>query len=313
MTEKASSSEYPLDEWLAKASKCEALAEEEIKKLCDLVKSYLFEESNVHIVRTPVTICGDIHGQFYDLMELFRTGGDISTTNYIFMGDYVDRGYHSLETITYLLLLKARYPSKITLLRGNHECRAITTQYGFYEEIQEKYGNANCWKYFCSVFDYLTLAALVDNRILCVHGGLSPEIKTLDQMRTIDRNMEIPHDGPFCDLMWSDPEDVDRWVLGPRGAGFLFGPNQTLEFNNHNGLELICRSHQLVNEGYKYMFPEESLVTVWSAPNYCYRCGNVAAILSLDENLSREYKIFNEVPESTANIPARKKAAMYFL
>jgi len=310
--ETTSTPEYPLDEWIATARQCKYLEEKDLKKPCDMVRGFLMEESNVQPVSSPVTICGDIHGQFFDLLELFRTGGEIPTTNYVFMGDFVDRGYHSLETFTFLLLLKARYPDKITLLRGNHESRQITQVYGFYDEIQQKYGNPNAWKYCCSVFDYLTLAAVVDGRVFCVHGGLSPDIKTLDQIRIIQRNQEIPHEGPFCDLMWSDPEDIETWQVSPRGAGWIFGSRDAAEFNSINGLELICRSHQLVQEGYKYMFPEESLVTVWSAPNYCYRCGNVASILALDENLTREFKIFREVPESSQIVPARS-APPYFL
>jgi len=229
------------------------------------------------------------------------------------MGDFVDRGYFSLETFTYLLTLKARWPDKITLLRGNHESRQITQVYGFYDECQQKYGNANAWKYCTQVFDFLTLAAIVDGRILCVHGGLSPDVRTLDQIRTINRNQEIPHEGAFCDLMWSDPEDIETWQVSPRGAGFfLFGSRVTTEFIHINNLELICRAHQLVQEGYKYMFDEKNLVTVWSAPNYCYRCGNVASILALDENLNREFKIFNAVPDNERTIPPRTSMP-YFL
>lgn len=229
-----------LDNWIEKVKSAQYLPEPDLKRLCDYVKEILIEESNVQVgknvvycnllvhitnltfqpVSSPVTVCGDIHGQFHDLLELFRTGGEVPETNYIFMGDFVDRGYNSLETFTLLLCLKARYPSRVTLLRGNHESRQITQVYGFYDECQRKYGNANAWKYCCEVFDYLTIAALIDGEILCVHGGLSPDIRTLDQIRTVDRRQEIPHEGAFCDLMWSDPEvcrNVMRcfcsWVL----------------------------------------------------------------------------------------------------
>jgi len=294
------------------AKKCAFLKEVDLRKLCELVKELLLEESNVQPVQSPVIVCGDIHGQFYDLMELFKTGGDIPEKKYVFMGDFVDRGYYSLETFTLLLALKARYPDKITLLRGNHESRQITQVYGFYDECQQKYGNANAWKYCTQVFDYLTLAAIIDGKILCVHGGLSPDVRTLDQIRTIPRNQEIPHEGPFCDLMWSDPEDIETWQVSPRGAGWLFGSRVTAEFTRINKLELICRAHQLVQEGYKYMFPEKSLVTVWSAPNYCYRCGNVAAVLALDDQLNREFKIFNAVPDTDRAAPAARTVP-YFL
>jgi len=270
------------DEWITTIKECKYLPEPDLKKLCEMVKELLLEESNVQPVAAPVTICGDIHGQFYDLKELFRVGGHPPETNYIFMGDFVDRGYYSLETLTYLLALKARWPEKITLLRGNHESRQITQVYGFYDECQQKYGNANAWKYCTQVFDLLTVAALIDGRVLCVHGGLSPDIRTLDQIRTINRNQEIPHEGDFCDLMWSDPEDIETWQVSPRGAGWLFGSRVTNEFVTINNLEVIARAHQLVNDGYKFMFNKQ-LVTVWSAPNYCYRCGNVAAIFGFGQ------------------------------
>lgn len=148
-------------------------------------------------------------------------------------------------------LTEPRYPDKITLVRGNHESRQITQVYGFYEECQQKYGNASVWKSCCQVFDFLVLAAIVDGEVLCVHGGLSPEIRTVDQIRVVARAQEIPHEGAFCDLVWSDPEDVETWAVSPRGAGWLFGDKVAMEFNHVNGLKLIARAHQLVNEGYK--------------------------------------------------------------
>ena len=291
------------------------ISEADLKKLCTHVKNLLMEEANVQPVASPVTICGDIHGQFYDLLELIRISGDLPGTNYIFMGDFVDRGHNSVETFQYLLCLKAMYPDSVTLLRGNHESRQITQVYGFYEECVRKYGNANPWKYCVEVFDFLDLAALVDGKVFCVHGGLSPTLKSIDQMQVIERVQEIPHQGPYCDLMWSDPEDISDWAISPRGAGYLFGSKATKQFNYINNLSLVCRAHQLVMEGYKYHFPEKSLVTVWSAPNYCYRCGNVASVLQLDEHLNQNFKLFNEVSSDTESLPdaQKRKLVPYFL
>lgn len=310
-----------LDEWLHRLrSKHEILPERQLKVACQKLKEILIEENNVHPVQLPVVICGDIHGQFFDLLELFNIGGQVPDKSYIFMGDFVDRGYNSVETFQLLLLLKIRWPASMTLLRGNHESRQITQVYGFYDECLKKYGNANPWKYCTELFDYLTLSAIVENSIFCVHGGLSPDIKLLDQIRTINRVQEIPHEGAFGDLVWSDPDDTESWAVSPRGAGWLFGERPTRHFSRLNGLELIARAHQLVQEGYKYMFHETVasrdaaglLVTVWSAPNYCYRCGNVASILDIDDQGQRQFRIFKEVSASAAAVHPRQLVP-YFL
>ncbi|KAJ9215703.1 hypothetical protein DTO166G4_2809 [Paecilomyces variotii] len=372
------------DEWLEAAKDCKYLSEHHMKQLCEMVKEFMMEESNIQPVSTPVTICGDIHGQFYDLLELFRvaggmpnqpavetpataptvissedieppstitdpklrkklrnadapgddgdddsgsngsgqrerspsaTSGDHAPTgNFVFLGDYVDRGYFSLETLTLLLCLKAKYPDKITLVRGNHESRQITQVYGFYEECFQKYGNASVWKACCQVFDFMTLGAIIDGKVLCVHGGLSPEIRTLDQVRVVARAQEIPHEGAFCDLVWSDPEDVETWAVSPRGAGWLFGDKVAEEFCHVNDLTLIARAHQLVNEGYKYHFANQDVVTVWSAPNYCYRCGNLASVCEIREDLKPTFKLFSAVSDDQRHVPSsRPGRSEYFL
>jgi serine/threonine-protein phosphatase 4 catalytic subunit len=308
----SSSSSNELDEQIERLKRCEYLKESEVKTLCLRAREILVDESNVQRVDAPVTICGDIHGQFYDLLELFKVGGECPDKNYLFLGDFVDRGYYSVETFLLLLALKVRYPDRITLIRGNHESRQITQVYGFYDECLRKYGSVNVWRYCTEIFDYLSLSAIIDGKIFCVHGGLSPSINTLDQIRVIDRKQEVPHDGAMCDLMWSDPEEIDGWGLSPRGAGYLFGGDVVDMFNERNGIRLIARAHQLVMEGHRSMFSEK-LVTVWSAPNYCYRCGNVAAILELDENLEKSFKIFDAAPQEERGIPMKNPAPDYFL
>ncbi|CAB3230118.1 unnamed protein product [Arctia plantaginis] len=215
MEDKASLKE--LDQWIEQLNECKQLTENQVKTLCDKAKEILTKESNVQEVKCPVTVCGDVHGQFHDLMELFRIGGRSPDTNYLFMGDYVDRGYYSVETVTLLVALKVRYRERITILRGNHESRQITQVYGFYDECLRKYGNASVWKHFTDLFDFLPLTALVDGQIFCLHGGLSPSIDTLDHIRALDRLQEVPHEGPMCDLLWSDPDDRGGWGISPRG------------------------------------------------------------------------------------------------
>lgn len=301
-----------VDKWLSKIKELKCLSEHELKQLCEKAKEIFINESNVQPVSIPVIVCGDIHGQIYDLLELFRTGGEIPNSRYVFLGDYVDRGYNGVETLELLLCLKVKYPEHITLLRGNHESRQVCFTYGFYEEINRKYGNTNPWNYFNDLFDYLPLAALIEGKIFCVHGGLSPFLATVDQIRLINRKMEIPHDGPFCDLMWSDPDDIETWIMSCRGAGWLYGSRPVEEFNHINGLELICRAHQLVMEGYKYWFKKSNLVTVWSAPNYCYRCGNKACVLKIGMNFEKDFAMFDSDPKSAGSTPPRQLVP-YFL
>jgi serine/threonine-protein phosphatase 2A catalytic subunit len=128
-------------------------------------KEIFQKEDNVVSVRAPVTICGDVHGQFHDLLELFKIGGNCPDTNYLFMGDYVDRGFHSIETVTLLILIKIRYPNRLFLTRGNHETRQVTQVYGFYDECLKKYGNLVVWKHFTDLFDYLPLTAIVEDQV----------------------------------------------------------------------------------------------------------------------------------------------------
>ncbi|RCK62413.1 Serine/threonine-protein phosphatase 4 catalytic subunit [Candida viswanathii] len=303
-----------LDDTIENIKQCKHIPEPDVEELCHKVIELLVQEANIQHIDTPVTICGDIHGQLHDLITLFKTGGELPHTQYLFLGDFVDRGFYSLESFLYLISLKLRYPDRITLIRGNHESRQITTVYGFYDECIRKYGSVNVWRYCCEVFDYLSLGAIVGGPqgVFCIHGGLSPEIDTVDQIRILDRKKEVPHEGGMCDLLWSDPELVNGWSISPRGAGYLFGENEVKKFLNDNNISLIARAHQLVMEGYKEMF-DLGLVTVWSAPNYCYRCGNVASVLTIDDDLSRKYKVFEASTQDVGSIPSKKPAIDYFI
>ena len=283
------------DGHISNLMECKPLTETEVKQLCDKAREILTTESNVQPVNAPVTVCGDVHGQFHDLIELFRIGGRCPDTNYLFMGDYVDRGYYSVETVTLLVSLKVRYNDRIFITRGNHESRQITQVYGFYDECVRKYGTANVWKYFTDLFDYLPLTCLVENQILALHGGLSPSIDSLDQVRALDRVQEIPHEGPMCDLLWSDPDDRQGWGISPRGAGYTFGQDISEQFNHTNALTLVSRAHQLVLEGYNWSH-DCNVVTIFSAPNYCYRCGNQAALMEVDENMKYAFQQFEPAP-----------------
>ncbi|CEF64557.1 Serine/threonine-protein phosphatase 6 catalytic subunit [Strongyloides ratti] len=302
-----------LDKWIEKVEECKYLIEEDMKSLCNLVVTRLERLPNILTLSSPATICGDIHGQFYDLIRLFETGGHVKDEKYIFLGDYVDRGYYSLETLTLLLLYFARYPDNIILLRGNHESSRISQQYGFYDECQRKYGNSYVWRHCVDVFNLLPIGALIEDDIFCIHGGLSPEVQYIDQLLTINRNEDVPMNGPLCDLLWSDPEEDlhNDYSFSPRGAGWLFGEKVVDRFCFNNDVTLICRSHQLVNEGFKLYFNDQ-LCTVWSAPNYCYRCGNKASILQVNTTNDLDVMYFDAVENELRVVP-EKFVAPYFL
>jgi len=300
--------------YVEKLMKCDLITETQVIDLCARAKTILNKEPNILRLTTPIMVCGDVHGQFFDVLQLFKTGGPCPETQYLFLGDYVDRGHFSCQTFLLLLALKVCYPDRMHLIRGNHESRQITYFYGFYEECNAKFGNSNVWKHCVDVFDHLSLSAVIDNKVFCVHGGVSPLVNTIDSINSLNRKVEVPHEGPMCDLLWSDPEEeILGWWVSPRGAGYVFGKDVTESFLETNGLEFICRAHQLAMDGYKEHFGGK-VITIWSAPNYCYRCGNVAAILSLKENLKKEYLAFDaSVEESHPNSLTRTPNSEYFL
>eukprot|EP00924_Labyrinthula_sp_SR-Ha-C_P007057 maker-scaffold_8-snap-gene-8.72-mRNA-1 protein AED:0.02 eAED:0.02 QI:0/1/0.5/1/1/1/2/42/325 len=281
----------------------------DITSLLTRLREMLLKEPNVLSVQTPVCVVGDIHGQFYDLLEVFKVSGRPPYSSYLFMGDYVDRGHYSTETVLLLFALKLRYPTKVHLIRGNHETRQITQVYGFYDECLTKFGvdGSTTWRLFCDVFDALPLCAAIAKETsecrFAVHAGLTPACDNFDQIQTLNRNIEVPHEGAMCDLVWSDPDLVEGWSVSPRGAGFVFGGDVVSQWNRSNGVKQICRSHQLVMVGYKEMF-ESGLVTVWSAPNYCYRCGNAAAVFEIENNGEANVKIFGPCPSGERTLPS---------
>lgn len=200
------------------------------------------------------------------MLRLFEYGGFPPEANYLFLGDYVDRGKQSLETICLLLAYKIKYPENFFLLRGNHECASINRIYGFYDECKRRY-NIKLWKTFTDCFNCLPIAAIIDEKIFCVHGGLSPELHTMDQIKKIQRPLDVPDSGIICDLLWSDPDkDIDGWGENDRGVSFTFGGDIVAKFLKKHDLDLVCRAHQVVEDGYEF-FGKRRLVTIFSAPN----------------------------------------------
>ncbi len=248
-------------------------------------------------LEAPIKICGDIHGQYYDLLRLFEYGGFPPEANYLFLGDYVDRGQQSLETICLLLAYKVKYPENFFMLRGNHECSAISRIYGFFDECKRRY-SVRLWRLFVDVFNCLPLAATIDDKILCIHGGLSPEMSSLQQIRTVVRPTEVPDTGLLCDLLWADPDqDIVGWGENDRGVSFTFGHDVVAAFLKRHDLDLIVRAHQVVEDGYEF-FAGRRLVTLFSAPNYCGEFDNAGAMMTVDESLMCSFQVLR---------PAEKK------
>lgn len=261
-----------------------SLTEQEVRWLCLKSKEIFLSQPILLELEGPIKICGDIHGQYYDLLRLFEFGGYPPESNYLFLGDYVDRGKNSMETICLLLAYKIKYPENFFMTRGNHESSAINRIYGFYDECKKRY-SIRIWKIFTDCFNCLPVAAILDDKILCMHGGLSTELEKVESIRGISRPTDVPEKGLLCDLLWSDPSS-DAKGFGPndRGVSVTFNEEVVEKFLKDNNLDLICRAHQVVEEGYEF-FANRKLVTVFSAPNYCGEFDNAGAMMIVDDNL----------------------------
>ena len=269
------------------------------EKDCELIikESYnlLLNDPVLIELKAPLCICGDIHGQFYDLLRIFEILNYPPNTNYLFLGDYVDRGKQSLETILLLLILKIKYPKKIYLLRGNHESEVVNRQYGFFDECKRR-TSIKIFKLFTNLFNVLPITALIEGRILCMHGGLAYGLKKVEELKIIRRPTDIPDEGILCDLVWSDPSEElpDCWGTNERGISYTFSKDVVREFCENNDLDLICRAHQVVEEGYEF-FSDMRLVTIFSAPNYMGEFDNNGGILSINEDLLCSFHIINPI------------------
>ncbi|KAH8751447.1 serine/threonine protein phosphatase 2B catalytic subunit [Hyaloscypha finlandica] len=257
----------------------------------------LKQEPNLLEMDAPITVCGDVHGQYYDLMKLFEVGGDPADTRYLFLGDYVDRGYFSIECVLYLWSLKIWYPNTLWLLRGNHECRHLTDYFTFKLECKHKYSEKiyeACMESFCA----LPLAAVMNKQFLCIHGGLSPELHTLDDLKQIDRFREPPTHGLMCDILWADPleefgqEKTSEYFVHNhvRGCSYFFSYPAACNFLEKNNLLSVIRAHEAQDAGYRMYrktrttgFP--SVMTIFSAPNYLDVYNNKAAVLKYENNV----------------------------
>lgn len=245
----------------------------------------LASQKSVIYVNSPCTIVGDIHGNIFDLLRILQKFPGFRTTDSIlFLGDYVDRGTHSVEVVTLLLALLCKYPDQVFLLRGNHEFSQVNLLYGFYEEVFMTYQGTDVWESFHKAFAWLPFAAVVGDKIFCVHGGLSPKVTSLAQIADIKRPVYAYENGSIVsDLVWSDPHDnVPMYSQSNRGMGVLFGSQATRTFLKTVGLKLLVRAHQCFVNGYS-TFAENAGVSVFSSSEYCKLAHNKCGVMRFED------------------------------
>lgn len=269
----------------------EKLQEKEIKFLVEKSKEIFLAEPTVLKLKAPITICGDIRGNFKSLKKVFELSGDPKDKNYVFLGNYINTSENSLECLCLLLAYKIKYKNTFNLLRGHYDAEFMCKAYGFEKECQEK-TTKNIYEQITALLDCLPLASTLDDKIFLVHGGISPQLKTLDQIEGIQRPIVVPKEGLVCDLIWSDPDKdmKDDWSKNSRGAGQIFGEKPLNEFLEKNGFIMLCRGHTVINEGYEYLWGKK-LLTIFSCPKFCSSEGK-GAIMEVDSNLKFEPKIW---------------------
>ncbi|CAD6191607.1 unnamed protein product [Caenorhabditis auriculariae] len=319
----------------------------EIAELCLRAREFFWMNRLYREVDVPVKIVGDIHGQFEDLRHMFNMNGwpfsedeikemgknhygrvklvdkHVTKTfrlpiqygspdrhpgpsHYLFLGDYVDRGTFSLDVVVLLFALQLRYPERITLLRGNHESRAVNKQYGFYNEVMRRYSE-HIYEICQLPFYTMPLTAIVNKRIMCMHGGISETLHDFKQLDNVMRPFDIPDVGIIADLTWADPDpSVDRYQDSPRGAAKIFGVKAVEEFCSHFDLDLIVRAHQVVQDGYEF-FANRRLVTIFSAPYYCSQTFNVAAVLHISKDMVGSFSLMKPVQELNSHSKRQQK------
>ena len=252
--------------YAGKVTKSVCLKNAEIVAICHRARECFLSQPTLLELDAPVKVVGDVHGQYTDLIRMFEMCGFPPSSNFLFLGDYVDRGKQSLETILLLLCYKLKYPENFFLLRGNHECANVTRVYGFYDECKRRC-NVKIWKTFVDTFNTLPVAAIVAGKIFCVHGGLSPALDHMDDIRNIARPTDVPDYGLLNDLLWSDPADMElEWDSNERGVSYCFNKKVIMDFLAKHDFDLVCRAHMVVEDGYEF-FSDRVLVTVFSAPN----------------------------------------------
>lgn len=282
------------------------LKSSEINVICRAAQDIFLSQPSLLELSPPVKVVGDVHGQYGDLLRLFGMCGFPPQSNYLFLGDYVDRGKQSLETIMLLLCYKIKYPENFFLLRGNHESASVTRIYGFYDECKRR-SSMRTWRTLIDTFNTLPIAAVVAQKIFCVHGGLSPSLTSINEIKALERPTDVPEYGLLNDLLWSDPTDgPNEWEDNERGVSYCYNKVAIKKFLQRFGFDLVCRAHMVVEDGYEF-FNERSLVTVFSAPNYCGEFDNWGAAMSVSEELLCSFELLKPLDSVALKEEMRKE------
>lgn len=271
-----------------------SLSQGDILYLCKNCIAVLESQPCLLELKSPITVVGDIHGNYFDMLRIFEAKGYPPETNFLFLGDYVDRGPYGLETFCLVMAFKIKFKDNFFILRGNHESRTMGGTYGFYNECSAK-ASERIWKHICSVFDYLPIAAIINNKTFCSHAGISPHIKSLEDIDNVKRPTDVYESPIITDLVWGDPSvKSELWSRSNRGIGFDYGIKAVDDFLNHFNLELFIRSHQYTDEGFAFPFEGYyKVITIFSAPNYCLKYNNKGAFIDIDSNNNVKLNILN--------------------
>ncbi|KAL7718788.1 Serine/threonine-protein phosphatase [Entamoeba marina] len=257
--------------------------------LCSTIRNVFLSQPVLLTLNAPITVVGDIHGQFTDLLRILYKNGMPPDKKYLFLGDYVDRGKRGIDVLCLLYALKIKYPEHIFMIRGNHESANVNRFYGFYDECLRRFGNLYVWNSFVSTFNVIPFGALINNKIFCIHGGLSPQLQTINQIKQITRPVDIPDQGIICDLVWADPVETNGFSESTRGTGCFYGFDVLESFLNNNDLQMLIRGHEMVDGFY---VSDGICVTLFSAPHYCGSINNNGAYLSITKDLEINFYKF---------------------
>lgn len=268
------------------------ITQQTLVMICQLSKDCFLKEESLIPLAPPIIVVGSIYGQFYNLLQIFEQNGHPPDKQYLFLGNYIDIGNQSIETITVLLVYKILYPEHVFLLRGNHESTEVNSKEGFKSECIGRY-SSRLWNLFNDVFSYMPIAALIGSKILAVNSGISPQIDSIDFFKTVQRPIpKISGSGPIEDLFWSEPDPcINEYQAHPNGHSFVFGSTQVHEFLDRNHIEVLVRANEKVPNGFEFPFePDRCMITLFSSPGYEDQSKIVGSVMTIDTDFSCNFR-----------------------